>query len=251
MRAAEPRASSSASGFRFCGIMLEPLRVTVAELHEAELARAVDDQILGEPREVRRRSSWSVNSTSATKSRSLDRVDASSARRASKPSVPWSSTRETGIRAAGDGAGAEREHGRGARRGAQACAVALERPEVREQPVRRRHRLARCRCVYDGMSAVCERLAPARAARCCSIAHGGVERAGRHPSSRGAWPSRPGRCGCGPCAAWTRRRRPRRAAGGRSACARPRRTAMRLLAGGEARGDGVEAALDASCSRRA
>ena len=24
MRAAEPRASSSASGFRFCGIMLEP-----------------------------------------------------------------------------------------------------------------------------------------------------------------------------------------------------------------------------------
>ena len=53
MRAAEPRASSSASGFRFCGIMLEPGRVPLAELHEPELARPVEDQILGEPREVR------------------------------------------------------------------------------------------------------------------------------------------------------------------------------------------------------
>ena len=49
----DPRASSSASGFRFCGIMLDPVRERVAELHEAEFARAEEDQVLGEAREVR------------------------------------------------------------------------------------------------------------------------------------------------------------------------------------------------------
>ena len=59
---------------------------------------------------------------------------------------------------------------------------------------------ARCRCVYDGMSAV------SSAARLLEhhAAAGRARRrraAGTRPSSRAAWPWPPGRCGCGPCAA--------------------------------------------------
>ena len=54
--------------------------------------------------------------------------------------------------AAGDGAGAERQHRRGPRRAVNARAVALERPEVRQHPVRGRDRLRALQCVYAGMS---------------------------------------------------------------------------------------------------
>ena len=138
MRAAEPRASSSASGFRFCGIMLEPDVNAVAELHEAELARAVDDQILGETRQMRpdhRRREQHLGDEIAI----ADRVDRVRRQRVEAKRALKQDARDR-IRAAGHRAGAEWQHGRRALGGAQSRAIALERPEMREQPVRRRDR---------------------------------------------------------------------------------------------------------------
>ena len=81
-----------------------------------------------------------ANSTSATKSRSLT-ASMEFGESASKPSVPWSSVRETGYAEPATAPEPRRQHGRATRRGAEASPVPLERPEVSEQPVCGRDRL--------------------------------------------------------------------------------------------------------------
>ena len=76
-----------------------------------------------------------VKSSSATKSRSLTAsIEFGEIAREAEAALQQDARDR--IRAARDGAGAERKHAGRALRGAQARAIALERPEVRQQPVR-------------------------------------------------------------------------------------------------------------------
>ena len=112
-------------------------RVAFAELHEAELAGPVDDEVLGEARQMgtdHRRGEEDFGDEIAI----ADGVNRVRRDRVETERALEQDARD-GIGAAGHGSGAERKHRGRLRGGAQARAIALEWPEVREEPMRPRH----------------------------------------------------------------------------------------------------------------
>ena len=131
-------------------------RERVAELHEAELARAVEDQVFGEAREVRadqRAREQHLGDEVAI----ADGVDASSARARRSRGFPAAARARSDTRSRrrrpsrAEGRGAARERQRAARDRARAARSA------RASSAPPRPACARCRCVYDGMMHVLER----------------------------------------------------------------------------------------------
>ena len=134
----------------------------------------------------------SVKSSSATKSRSAT-ASMLFGVIAEKPRLPCSSTREIGKAQPATAPAPSGQDGGGAGRLGEAGAVALERPEMRQHPVRRGDRLGALQVRVGGDDGVLEPRWRGRAS--CAGARGrrrpGVR---RRPSSRAGWPSPPGRC---------------------------------------------------------
>ena len=127
-----------------------------------------------------------------------------------------------GEAAAGQRAGAERQHVGAAARLAEALPIAREHLEVRQQVVRPQHRLRAARVRVAGDDGV-------------GIARGQVEQRGHHrrqqarargrtpPAATAARRATPARCGCGRCGSCPPPRRPAPSACGSPACGRLRR----------------------------
>jgi hypothetical protein len=155
----------------------------IAELHEAELARAVHDHVFGNARAVRR-GHGAHEQRLGHEVAIAGGVDAVRGDRDEAERLAQQFARH-GERAAGNGAAAEWQRGRPARGGGEARAITIERPEVREQPVCAAHGLRALQVRVRGQHGVGERLR-LREQRLLQVAQRRIElRAGVHgPQAR-------------------------------------------------------------------
>ena len=101
-------------------------------------------------------------------------------------------------------AGAQRRHVGAEQAVAPTIDVTRERPEVREQVVRQQHRLRALQVRVARQRDLVELLRPAATA-CAGAGRSARSSHGPRAGDTGADRARPGRCGCGRCAAWRRR----------------------------------------------